>query len=274
MHMLKRKLTSQGISVSSVGEKLFMKKRRVKSRADRILQRLDQLIKGSRSQAKQERELFDELFKPANIKFDQLYNFDNETIHAVVAWEALRLNPSKSKDAVILKAFDAFGLDAKSPFDWKQIVYAFSDAHFGEPESGRKPTWDDFEYFRLALNFCAVKARNPELKDKQLRKRLLLQPKYKHLSDDSLRKLVAAAIDPRKNRYLDPKTLKYLKSGSGADPLQIVIRDALVRLGSSESSPNLEGWVKVYTDALREVILKPDREQVKGQEATPTSSRE
>jgi hypothetical protein len=236
-----------------------MKKTRIKSRADRILQRLDQLIKESRSQAKQARELFDELFKSANIKFDQLFNFDNEAIHAVVAREALRLDPSKPKDAVILKAFDAFGLDAKSPVDWKQILYAFSDAHFGDPGSGRKKIWDDFEYFRLAIAFCAVIARNPELKDKEVRKRLLQQTKYKHLSDTALRKLVAAAIDPQKNRYL-----KYLKSGSGTEPLQIVIRDQLVQLGSSESSPNLEGWVKVYTDAFREVLLKPRQGTDKG----------
>jgi hypothetical protein len=244
-------------------------KKRNKSRADRIVQRLDQLIKDSGSRAKQARELFDELFKTGGIKFDQLLNFDNKVIHAAAAWEALRLDPSKSKDAVILKAFDAFGLDAKSPVDWKQIVYAFSDAHFGEPGPGRKMTWDDFEYFRLALDFCAVKARNPELKDKQLRERLLQQTKYEHLSDASLQRLVAAAFDPQKNRYL-----KYLKSGSVADPLQIVISNQLVQLGTSESSPNLEEWVKVCTDAFREVLIKPDREQIKGKETTRASSRE
>src|ERR1700730_8817899 len=152
--------------------------KRNKSRAERIVQRLDQLIKDSGSQAKQARELFDELLKT---KFDQLLDFDNKFTHAAAAWEALRLDPSKSKDALILKAFDAFGLDAKSPVDWKQIVCAFSDAFFAEPQSGRKTTWDDFELFRLALEFCAVKSCNPEFKDRQIRQRLLQQTIYNHL---------------------------------------------------------------------------------------------
>jgi hypothetical protein len=245
--------------------------KRIKSRAERIVQRLDQLIKDSGTQTTQARELFDELFKTGGIKFDQLLNFDNKAIHAAASWVTLRLDPSKSKDAVILKAFDAFGLDAKSPADWKQIVYAFSDAHFGEPGPGRKTTWDDLELFRLVVDFCAVISCHPELKDKdkEIRKHLLKQTKYKHLPDASLRRLVAAAFDCQKNRYL-----AYLKPGSIADPLQIVIRDRLVQLESSEASPNLEGWVKAYTDAFREVLLKPDREQVGGERTTRTSSRE
>ena len=239
--------------------------KRNKSRAERIVQRLDQLIKDSGSQAKQARELFDELLKT---KFDQLLDFDNKFTHAAAAWEALRLDPSKSKDALILKAFDAFGLDAKSPVDWKQIVYAFSDAHFGEPGPGRKAIWDDFEHFRLALDFCAVKSSHPEFKEKQIRKHLLKQAKYKHLSDGSLRRLVAAAFGRQKNRYLE-----YLKPGSIADPQQIVIRDVLVHLGGSEPSPNLEGWVKACTDATREVLLKPDREQVDKKPACAISSQ-
>jgi hypothetical protein len=113
-----------------------------------------------------------------------------------------------------------------------------------------------------------VKSSHPEFKEKQIRKHLLKQAKYKHLSDGSLRRLVAAAFGRQKNRYLE-----YLKPGSIADPLQIVIRDVLVQLGGSESSPNLEGWVKACTDATREVLLKPDREQVDKKPACAISSQ-
>jgi hypothetical protein len=191
------------------------------SRRDSSSKLLRHLFDESRTIKQQSMQLYDsELALPPGISLDQLFNFDNDAMHAAASRCSLRLDKTDENDAAMLRAFDAAGLDHRNPLDWRTLLSLFAEAHFGKRRT--KPTkWDIAARLEVLADYLEVYKSDPKLSDVKICKLLKADKrynsKYGKYSLDALRKLVRDARSPKHNVLLRHPEMR--------DPLLQIFRE-------------------------------------------------
>ena len=135
--------------------------------------------------------------------FDSLFAADSPLLLAA-AHSLGALDPSDSKDAAIVQAFEIAGLDHKNPFHWHDVMSVLCVHHFGKRKT-KPTTWNAEAILKCYADCEEVKAKHPALKTatdiaKHLRRHNRRYAKYK--ADKGVRqitKLIEAAYNPKKN---------------------------------------------------------------------------
>jgi hypothetical protein len=141
------------------------------SRKDSTSKRLFQLFDERRLSRELAKRFFeDDILKP-EISFDQLFDFNNDAVHAACSRAALRLNDANKTHASMLSAFKEAGLDHRNPLQWRDLLSMFAEAHFGKLRT-KPQKRDPVGLSQVLQDYLAVKKENPAAKDAQLRKLL------------------------------------------------------------------------------------------------------
>jgi hypothetical protein len=191
------------------------------------------------------RKLYESLFLESGKDYDKIFDLKNDDIYLYIVRKAFHLGHTKN-DQMLLKAFEAAGLDHRDPMDWRNLLSCFVEAHFGSKET--KPVkWDAFYLNEVFKDYSEVKTNYPELKDFDICKFLQKDKRYKDRyggNFDALRKLVRVAKNPKHNVLL-----RYTET---SDPLVKMLRDLLESKGI-DWDERLEEWAKemVTTDYFK-----------------------
>jgi hypothetical protein len=182
------------------------------------------------------RKIFDSLLSQPGKSYDQIFNLEDDRIYLYIARKALHLSDAKD-DQMLIKAFDAAGLDHRDPMDWRTLLSCFVEAHFGSKET--KPIkWDALYLNEVFKDYSEVKTNHPKLKDFDICKLLKKDKRYKDRytgNFDALRKLVRVAKNPKHNALL-----RYSET---SDPLVKMLRDLLESKGI-DWDERFEEWAK------------------------------
>jgi hypothetical protein len=187
------------------------------------------------------RKIFDSLLSQPGKSYDQIFNLEDDRIYLYIARKALHLSGTKD-DQMLIKAFDAAGLDHRDPTDWRTLLSCFVEAHFGSKET--KPVkWDALYLNEVFKDYSEVKTNHPKLKDFDICKFLQKDKRYKDRyggNFDALRKLVRVAKNPKHNALL-----RYSET---SDPLVKMFRDLLESKGI-DWDERFEEWAKEMVTA-------------------------
>ncbi len=211
----------------------------IPSRRDSSSKLLRQRFDESRRTGQQAKQLFDSEFAlQPGTSLDQLFNFDNDVVHAAFSRYSLRLDEADEDDAAMLRAFEAASLDHRNPFDWRTLLSLFAEVHFGKIRTKRK-TWDISAFVDLLMDYLDVYKSNPELSDVKICRLLQTDEDYKSkygkYDPDALRKLVRNARSPKHNVLLRHPEMR--------DPLLHIFREKYERRGVVWD-PKLEATLK------------------------------
>ncbi len=99
----------------------------------------------------------DDLLKPAGTSFDQLFDFNNDTIHATFSRIALRLREDDKKDASMLAAFKKADLDHQNPLHWRELLSILAESHFG-PIRTKPQKWDSSALCEVLKDYSTISA--------------------------------------------------------------------------------------------------------------------
>jgi hypothetical protein len=173
------------------------------SKADRTARRLSELLEEFKHTAKAFEILMEKHFGHSREAIDhQIFNLDPDR-PSVGAAIFLSLDDSTSMDAVVLRAFEAAGLDPKNIWHWRLLVQLFAEVHFGQQNKRGAPLkWDALNYLRLYIDVRKIQAgRTVPLSETRvcefLRGHAPYKERYGGLTKERLRKLVREARDPR-----------------------------------------------------------------------------
>ena len=208
------------------------------SRRDFSSKRLLQLFDETRLSRELAKRFFeDDILKPAGTTFDQLFDFNNDAIHAAFSRIALRLNDADKKHASVLAAFRKAGLDHKNPLHWKHLLSMFAETHFGKVKTKTKK-WDSVGLSKMLDDYRTIKSENPTASESELREELRkdkrFRDKYKHYNIHAFRKLLRQARNPELNVLLRHPEMK--------DPLLQLIRQDYEKKGRPWT-PALKEWI-------------------------------
>jgi hypothetical protein len=219
------------------------------SRRDSSSKRLFQLFEETRPLRELAKRFFeDDILKPAGTSYDQLFDFNNDAIHAAFSRVALRLNHGDEKHAPLLTAFREAGLNHRNPLHWRDLLSMFAETHFGKIKTKDK-TWDSVGLSQVLNDYLTIKGENPALKEPELRKKLRsekrFKDKYAHYKFHAFRKLLRQAKSPDFNLLLRHPEM--------TDPLGRLIRNDYEQKGTAWT-PDLEalitGVVERFFNAL------------------------
>jgi hypothetical protein len=212
------------------------------SRQDATAKRLLKLLEDARPINSQ--QVTDAVLGPLSEVFNTLMlpNLDDPLVHATLTRSALMLDKSHQQDALILRAFEAAGLDPRNPLNWRQLLGYFAEAHFGKKTT--KPVkWDQYELMVVLKDYLEVKRNHQKLKDSEICNLLMRKKpysdKYGKYNFHALRKLARHARSPKYNLYLRHPEMR--------DPLLQLVRDHFERLGM----PWDEALGKQHAEALK-----------------------
>jgi len=219
------------------------------SRRDSSSKSLRQRFDESRRDWQRAKQLFDsEITSPAGTSFDQLFDFDNDVVHAAFSRCFLRLDEANEHDAAMLRAFEAAGLDHRNPLDWRTLLSLFAEVHFGKIRTKPKK-WDIAHLFDVFGDYCEVKKSDPKLSDLKICKLLQTDERYKRKYSryklDSLRKLVRYARSPKHNLLLRHPEMP--------DPLLKLFREKYESRGGVWD-PQREATLKSLIDMCVDII--------------------
>jgi hypothetical protein len=225
------------------------------SRRDSSSKRLLQLFDETRLSRELAKRFFeDDILKPAGATFDQLFDFNNDAIHAAFSRTALRLNDADKKDASLLAAFRKAGLDHKNPLHWKHLLSMFAETHFGKVRT-KTQKWDSVGLSNVLDDYRTVKSENPTASEPTLRKKLRsdkrFKDKYERYNMHSFRKLLRQARNPELNVLLRHPEMK--------DPLLQLIRQDYEQK-AKRWTPELETWIKGIVERFFDSLDHPKDE--------------
>jgi len=219
------------------------------SRRDSSSKLLRALFNEARMIKQCSKQLLDsELAAMAGTSFDQLFNFDNDLVHAAASRSSLRLDSADAADAAMLRAFEQAGLDHRDPRDWRTLLSLFAEVHFGKIKT-KSVKWDMAALLDLLIDYREVQKKNPQLSGvnicKFLRTDKSFKTKYGRYTTDALRKLVRYARSPKHNVLLRHPEMH--------DPLLQLFRDEYESKGLVWS-PELEATMRRLIDKSVELI--------------------
>jgi hypothetical protein len=151
-------------------------------------------------------KIFDEVVAEPGETYDDVFNLRDDKIYLFLARDALRINVFRMADTPILTAFRLAGLDHHNPVDWRRLMAAFCETHFGQKRT--KPvTWTPTVLLSAYKDYLAVQnsfeKKRPDLQVcKILKTDKRYKDKYGKYKIDTLRKLIRYANDPDHNTLL------------------------------------------------------------------------
>jgi hypothetical protein len=140
--------------------------------------------------------------------FDDLVAELNEPVDVIrgkVADRVLQIEPDAWWAKPLRAAFTAFNGDPKDPFEWRQLLICFADAHFGRGEPGSPKRWTDERLCQLLADVAAAKAAHPNATDANICRCLIKKggkTVYGNVRDVTLRRKLQDARNPALNRQL------------------------------------------------------------------------
>jgi hypothetical protein len=196
------------------------------SRKDATAKRLLKLLEDARPFNSQ--RVTDAALGPLSEVFNSLMlpNLDDPLVHATLTRGALMLDQTDQQDALILRAFEAAGLDHRNPLHWRMLLGYFAEAHFGK-KTTKPVTWNQYELMVVLKDYLEVQRNHRNLKDSKICRLLMRKKpysdKYGKYNFDALRKLARHARSPKYNLFLRHPEM--------CDPLLQLVRDQFERLG-------------------------------------------
>jgi hypothetical protein len=220
------------------------------SRRDSTSKLLRQLFDEARTIRQHTKQLFDsEVALRAGTSFDQLFNFDNDVMHAAASRCSLRLDKADENDAAMLSAFETAGLDHRNPLDWRTLLSLFAEAHFGKIRT-KPQKWDVAALLDVLTDYREVQRSDPGLSDVKICTLLQTKSKYSNYTLDALRKLVRHARSPKYNVLLRHPEMR--------DPLLQIFREKYESRGVVWD-PQREANLKRLIDKCVDIIDKTNQ---------------
>jgi hypothetical protein len=210
------------------------------SRRDSTSKRLFELFDETRLSRELAKRFFeDDILKPAGTSLDQLFDFNNDAVHAACSRVALPLNDASKAHASMLSAFKEAGLNHRNPLHWRYLLSMFAEAHFGEVKTKTK-TRDSVGLIKVLNAYLTIKRENLTLNEPEIRKKLRSDKRFKDIfqkvnDDRAFRKLLGQARNPEFNLLLQHPEME--------DPLVQLIRSEYEQRGTAWT-PDLEIWIK------------------------------
>jgi len=101
-------------------------------------------------------------------------------------------------DRALKKAFEAFGLDPRNPFDWRKLIGYYSAAHYGSKGPGAPRKWTDDRMCQFLSDVMRVSELHPKADItktcKFMKSEKSLSGRYRHIPVETLRKQLRSAI--------------------------------------------------------------------------------
>jgi hypothetical protein len=137
-----------------------------------------------------------------NTLAEQYFLYDPKS----AATAAFAITGELDREATLLRAFNAFGLDPTQPDHWRQLLIELTDVFFRERGKGPKRKWDFEQYAQLLSDFDEVSEKYQKLSGTKLFEVLTReQPyctRYKDWTASTLRARHRDARNPRHNKFL------------------------------------------------------------------------